>query len=61
MIDEETQALLGRAQVLLDGGSLTEAQSAKLTELMQAIREVETQAELDELAEELLDTLFDME
>jgi molecular chaperone DnaK len=61
VIDEETQALLGRAQVLLDGGSLTEAQSAKLTELMQAIREVETQAELDELAEELLDTLFDME
>jgi molecular chaperone DnaK len=60
-IDEETQALLNRAQALLDSGSLDEAQKTLLLELMEKIDEAETQAELDDLAEELLDTLFDLE
>jgi molecular chaperone DnaK (HSP70) len=61
VIDEETQALLTRAQTLLASGSLTETQSAELTALVQEIFEAKTQEELDDLAEILLDTLFDLE
>ena len=61
VIDEETQALIKRAQTLLENGSLTEAQSTRLTDLTQEIFAAETQDELDELAEELLDVLFDLE
>lgn len=60
-LDEETQALLKRAQALLDSGSLTEDQATELTALMQDIAAADSQAELDELAEELLDMLFDLE
>jgi molecular chaperone DnaK (HSP70) len=61
VIDEETQALIKRAQTLLENGSLSEAQSTRLTELTQEIFAAETQDDLDELAEELLDVLFDLE
>ncbi|MBN1993290.1 MAG: Hsp70 family protein [Anaerolineae bacterium] len=61
IIDEETQALLNRGQALLDGGSLAEAQATKLKSLLQAISEAQNQDNLDELAEELLDLLFDLE
>jgi molecular chaperone DnaK len=61
VIDEETQALLNRAQTLLDSGSLNDAQSAQLTDLRQDIAAAETQDELDDLAETLLDVLFDLE
>jgi molecular chaperone DnaK len=61
VIDEETQALLNRSQALLDGGSLAEAQATKLKGLLQAINEAQNQDKLDELAEELLDLLFDLE
>jgi hypothetical protein len=61
VIDEETQALLNRAQALLEGGSLTEEQKTLLLELMEDIDEAETQDELDDLAEGLLDALFDLE
>jgi molecular chaperone DnaK len=60
-LDEETEALLKRAQALLDGGSLTEDEATELTALMQDIAAADSQTELDELAEELLDTLFDLE
>lgn len=61
VVDEETQALLNRAQLLLAEGSLNEDQAAELTDLMQDMTEAESQAELDELAEELLDLLFELE
>jgi molecular chaperone DnaK len=61
VIDEETQALLNRGQALLDGDSLSEAQATELKELMQDITEAQTQEDLDELAEDLLDLLFDLE
>ncbi len=61
VVDEETKALINRAQTLIDGGSLTETQSTSLTGLMQDIAEAESQDELDDLAEELLDELFDLE
>ncbi len=61
VIDEETQALLKRAQSLLDGDKLDEAQAEQLTGLLNEIMAAETQDELDELAEELLDQLFDLE
>jgi molecular chaperone DnaK len=61
IIDAETQALLNRAQVLLEGGSLEAEQAAELEELVQDIEAAESQDELDELAEELLDLLFDLE
>ncbi len=61
VLDEETQALLTRAQTLLDGDSLTEAQKMSLTSLMQDIAEAKTQDVLDNLSEDLLDILFDFE
>jgi molecular chaperone DnaK len=61
VIDQETQALLNRGQALLDGGSLSEAQATGLKNLMQDISEAQSQDKLDELAEELLDLLFDLE
>ncbi len=61
VIDEETQALLKRATSLLDGQTLTETQTTLLNSLMQDIAEAETQDELDDLSEELLDALFDLE
>jgi molecular chaperone DnaK len=60
-LDEETTALLKRAQDLLDGGTLTDEQATNLSHLMQDIAEATTQDELDDLAEELLDKLFDLE
>jgi hypothetical protein len=61
MIDEETQALINRARTVLDSGSLTEAQSDELANLIQGVFDATTQNELDELAEALLDMLFDLE
>jgi molecular chaperone DnaK len=61
LIDEETQALLKRAETLLAGDSLEESQAAQLRELRQAVVTAQSQAELDELAEALLDLLFDLE
>lgn len=61
IIDEETQALLNRAQALLEGNTLTEDQTAEIKDLMQAVKEAQTQDQLDEQAEELLDLLFDLE
>ncbi len=60
-LDEETQALFKRAQALLDGGTLTDVQKITLPNLMQDIREAKTQEEMDDLAEELLEMLFDLE
>ncbi len=60
-IDEETQALLHKAQTLLDGDALTEAQADSLRQLVQDITEAGTQEDLDDLAEELLDRLFELE
>ncbi len=60
-IDAETQALLERANVFLAGGSLTELQSTLLKNILLEIEEAETQETIDELAEELLDMLFDLE
>jgi molecular chaperone DnaK len=61
VIDEETEALLARAKSLLDSGTLSEAQITLLTDLLNEIDEAETQDELDDLTEELVDTLFDLE
>jgi molecular chaperone DnaK len=61
VLDEETLALLSRAQTLLQSGTLTTDQSTRLSELVQDINQVETQTDLDELAEKLLDMLFDLE
>ena len=61
VVDNETQILLNRAQSLLDSGSLTNEQTTLLLELLEDIDEAETQDELDDLAEELLDALFDLE
>ena len=61
VIDPETQALLNRAQALLESGALIEAQTTSLLELMEDIDDAESQDELDDLAEELLDALFDLE
>ena len=61
VLDEEMQALLNRAEVLLEGDTLTEPQKTVLLELLDDIDEAKTQAELNDLAEELLDALFDLE
>lgn len=61
VIDDETQVLLNQARVLLDSGSLNDAQTTQLLELLEDIDEAKIQDELDDLAEELLDTLFDLE
>jgi molecular chaperone DnaK len=61
VIDPETQALLNRAQALLESGALNETQTTSLLELMEDIDDAESQDELDDLAEELLDALFDLE
>jgi len=60
-LNAETQALLERANVLLEGGSLTELQSTLLKNILLEIEEAETQEAIDDLAEELLDMLFDLE
>jgi molecular chaperone DnaK len=60
-IDQETQALLSKAQALLDGGALAQEQAMNLKQLMQAITAASTQEALDNLAEELLDLLFELE
>jgi len=60
-IDAETQALLKRAQALLEDGSLAEPQATLLKSIVQDIVEAATQTELDNLAEELLDMLFELE
>ncbi|MCB0155814.1 MAG: Hsp70 family protein [Anaerolineae bacterium] len=61
MMDEETQALLNRAQQLLESDTLTEPQKTLLLELLDDIDEAETQDELDDLSAALLDALFDLE
>lgn len=61
VIDAETQALLTKAKTLLDSGRLSQSQAASLWQLMQAITTAHTQDELDNLAEELLDLLFELE
>jgi molecular chaperone DnaK (HSP70) len=61
VIDEETQALLNRAQSLLDGGNLSKEDAEELTDLMRDILDADSQDEVDDLAEELLDALFDLE
>ena len=61
VLDEEMQALLNRAEVLLEGDTLTEPQKTVLLELLDDIDEAKTQDELNDLAEELLDALFDLE
>jgi molecular chaperone DnaK len=60
-LDEETEALLKRAQALLDSDTLTKAQAIALRDLMQRIANAGSQEELDDLSEELLDMLFDLE
>ncbi len=61
LIAEETQALLKRAEMLLEEGSLDEKQAAQLKERRQAIVTAHSLDELDERAEALLDLLFDLE
>lgn len=61
IIDEETQALLNRATTLLEGDTLNEAQTSQLRGLVDDILSAESQDELDDLSEELLDLLFDLE
>jgi molecular chaperone DnaK len=60
-LDEEAQALLNRAQELLDSGTLTTEQATALRRLMQDMVEASTQDDLDRLSEDLLDMLFDLE
>ena len=60
-IDDETQALLTRGKALLDEGKLMSKQAAPLKALIDKVAAAETQDELDELSEELLDVLFDLE
>ncbi len=61
ILDEEMQALLQRAQDLLAGDSLSHEQRDELNDLLDDIAKAESQDELDELAQELLDMLFDLE
>jgi molecular chaperone DnaK len=61
VIDEEAQALLNRASALLAGDSLNEAQAAQLRDTIEAIKTAQSQEELDDQAEALLDLLFDLE
>ena len=60
-LDEESKALLDRAQKLLDSGNLTETQTADLTGLVHDMMDADSQDHLDDLAEALLDLLFDLE
>ncbi len=63
-LDEETQALLDRAQTLLDGNSLDDEAAANLKNLIAQIRAAQQAGDpekVDELSEELLDLLFDLE
>jgi molecular chaperone DnaK len=60
-LNDEAQALLRRAQALLDAGDLDEEAATDLTEILQEIAEAETQDQVDELVEELLDMLFELE
>jgi molecular chaperone DnaK len=63
-LDEETQALLDRAQVLLDGESLSDEDATGLRDLIEGIHLAQLSGDpdqLDELSEELLDMLFDLE
>jgi molecular chaperone DnaK len=63
-LDEETQALLDRAQVLLDGESLSDEDATGLRDLIEGIQLAQQSGDpdqLDELSEELLDRLFDLE
>jgi len=61
IVDEETQALLKRAQELIDDGTLNDDQIKNLTHLTERISKATAQDMLDELSEELLDILFDLE
>jgi molecular chaperone DnaK len=63
-LDEENQALLDRAQVLLDGESLSDEDATGLRDLIEGIQLAQQSGDpdqLDELSEELLDRLFDLE
>ncbi len=61
ILDDEMKALIQRAEELLAGDNLTETQQTLLQTLLEDIDDAEDQNELDELAEELLDALFDLE
>jgi molecular chaperone DnaK len=61
LVDDEMQALIHRAEELLTGDSLTESQKTSLQSLLDDIDAAESQEELDDIAEELLDELFDLE
>jgi molecular chaperone DnaK len=61
VLDDEMKALIQRAEDLLMGDSLNETQKTLLQTLLEDIDTAETQAELDDLSEELLDALFDLE
>lgn len=60
-LDAETEALLDRGRSLLEAGLLSDEQAGNLENLMQATKHAATQDALDDLAEDLLDTLFDLE
>lgn len=63
-LNEETQALLDRAQALLDGESLSDEDATSLRDLIEGIQLAQLSGDpdqLDELSEELLDLLFDLE
>jgi molecular chaperone DnaK len=63
-LDEETQALLDRAQALLDDESLSDEEATGLRDLTEAIQLAHQSGDpeqLDELSEALLDRLFDLE
>ena len=64
VLSDETKALVRRSLKLLEDGSLEETDATNLRELLSDIDDAQTegdQTELDELAEELLDVLFELE
>jgi molecular chaperone DnaK len=61
VIDAETEALLKRAETLLTEGALNDQQSTALASLIEQIEAAASQTELDDLAADLLDMLFDLE
>ena len=60
-LDNEAEALIQRGQVLLDEGSLEKEAEKNLRDLITALKSAQTQEEIDELSETLLDLLFDLE
>ncbi len=60
-LDNEAEALIQRGQVLLDEGSLEKEAEKNLRDLITALKSAQTQEEVDDLSETLLDLLFDLE